>query len=93
MQVGREPLMTKKCAQRIGNFLRAVMLGLKIAKMKIALGSKMSELTTSVFKGEKQFSTIMPFSALTTFMLLLQFSCFHYVNVARGILLAGNNLD
>lgn len=50
--------MTKKCVQRIGNFLSAVMLVLKIAKMEIALGSKMSELITSVFKGEKQNSTI-----------------------------------
>lgn len=52
--------MTKKCMQRVGNFLSAVMLGLKIAKMKIAQGSKMSELSTGVFKGEKQYSTIMP---------------------------------
>lgn len=59
----------------------------------MALGSKMSELTTSVFKGGKQCSTIMPLSALANFMLLLHFSCFYYVNVARGVLLPGNNLD
>lgn len=85
--------MTKKCVQRIGNFLSAVMLGLKIAKMKIALGNKMSELITSVFEGEKQCGTIMPLSALANFMLLLHCSCFCYVNVACGILLAGSNID
>lgn len=68
--------MNKKCVQRIGNLRSAVMLGLKIAKMKIALGSKMSELITGVFKGEEQCSTIMPLSALANFMLLLHFSCF-----------------
>lgn len=31
----------------------------KIAEMKIASGSKMSEIITGAFKGEKQFSTIM----------------------------------
>lgn len=51
--------MTKKCVQRVENFLSAVMLGLKIAKIKKALESKMSELTTGVFNGEKQYSTIM----------------------------------
>lgn len=85
--------MTKKCMQRIGNFLSAVMLGLKIAKMKIALGSKMSELITSVFKGGKQCGIIVPVFALANFMLLLHFSGFYYVNVACGIILAGNNLD
>lgn len=85
--------MTKKCVRRIGNFLSAVMLGLKIAKMKIALGIKMSEHISSVFKEEKQYSKIMPLSALANFMLLLHFSCFYYVKVARGILLEGNNLD
>lgn len=49
----------------------------KIAKMKIASGGKMSELITGVFKGEKQFSTIM--SALANLLLLLQFSWFYYV--------------
>lgn len=85
--------MTKKCVQRVGNFLGAAMPGLKIAKMKIALGSKMSELITGVFRGEKQYSIIMTLSALANFMLLLHFSCFYYVNIACGILLAGNNLD
>lgn len=85
--------MTKKCVQRIGKFLSAVMLGLKIASLKIALGSKMSELITSVFKREKQYSTRMPLSALANFILLLHFSCFYYVNVACSILVAGNNLD
>lgn len=69
------------------------MLVIEIAKMEIALGSKMSELITSGFKGEKQNSTIMFLSALANFVLLLHFSCFYYVNVAHGILLAGNNLD
>lgn len=78
--------MTKKCMQRIGNLRSAVMFGLKIAKMKIALGSKMSELITDVFKVEKQYSTIMPVCALANFVLLFQFSCFYYVSAARGIL-------
>lgn len=63
--------MTKKCVQRIGNFLSAVKLGLKIAEMKIALGSKMPDLITSVFKGGKQCGTMMPLSAFFIFWLIL----------------------
>lgn len=61
--------MTKKCVQRIGNFRSAVIFGLKIAKMKIALGSKVTELIMGVFRVEKQYSTIMPLCALANFML------------------------
>lgn len=58
------------------------MFGLSMAKMKIALGSKMSELITGVFRGEEQYSTIIPPSALANFMLLLQFSCFYYLSAS-----------
>lgn len=80
--------------QRIGNFKSAVMFGLKIAKMKIALGSITSEPITGAFQREKQYSTIMPVClSLANFMLLLQFSFFYHVNAAHGILQTGNNLD
>lgn len=51
--------MTKECMQRIGKFRSAVILDLKIAKMKIALGSTMSELITGVFRVEKQYSRVI----------------------------------
>lgn len=85
--------MTQKRVQRIyWNFRSAVMFGLNVAKMKIAPGSKMSELITGVFRGEEQYSTIIPPPALANFVLLLHFSCSYYLSAYYGILEKGNNL-
>lgn len=68
------------------------MFGLNVAKMKIAPGSKMSELITGVFRGEEQYSTIIPPPALANFVPLLQFICSYYLSAYYGILETGNNL-
>lgn len=67
-------------------------------KMKIALGSKMSELIACVFKEEEQSSpfqgrrAIIALSALADFMLLLQFSCSYYISTSHGVLGRENNV-